>query len=362
MRGAFHWIDRWRLSEAFKTMTLAEQGAFRNLLDELWLTNGVLPDDDRLLARLCGDPTQWKKVRTAVMAKFYKVESGWRNRTHDEVSAESKRRADKQARYREEKKKQRNASGNEPGNAGSNEPANVPSSLFTVHCSPGNELPGGDGEIESARAELRKAIQTFREFVGTGESDQVILELPKFHSTGGGVVRIDTCDNAALMRATTAKVLKSSKPSQPKPKKAKAARDSSDWIAAEDQDNAESEAWISANWPPDCDPQTESDLRGLLATLKPPIEFATVIEAALFRRHPAADADWAARVERMRNPQEPKEPAPKRPDRVITTAPGSCPTCGSPIRHSTEGGETILRCTEEAGPCAWAAVWRSVAA
>lgn len=64
------------------------------------------------------------------------------------------------------------------------------------------------------------------------------------------------------------------------------------------------------------------------------------------------------------NPSEPKpaETIQQRPERTLTVAPGSCPTCGSPIRHSTEAGETILRCTEEAGSCAWAALWRSCAA
>ena len=119
MRGAFWWVDRYRQSNAYKYLTLAEQGAFRNLCDELWLCGGTLPDDDRILGNLCGDGREWAKVKKAVMAKFYRVPDGWRNKTHDEVSAESQRRADKQARYRA---RVGNKDGNEAGNGGGNEP------------------------------------------------------------------------------------------------------------------------------------------------------------------------------------------------------------------------------------------------
>lgn len=113
MRASWWWIDRWQKSTAYKDMTLAEQGAYRNLLDELWLRGGVLPDDERILARLCGDATEWKSVRPAVMARFAKVDGGWRNATHDEVSAESSRRAEKQRNYR-------NGRGNQSGNSNGN--------------------------------------------------------------------------------------------------------------------------------------------------------------------------------------------------------------------------------------------------
>ena len=43
MRAAWWWIDRWRKSTAYTDMTAEEQGVYRNLLDELWLRDGVLP-------------------------------------------------------------------------------------------------------------------------------------------------------------------------------------------------------------------------------------------------------------------------------------------------------------------------------
>lgn len=89
MRAAWWWIDRWRKSTAYTDMTLAEQGAYRNLLDELWLRGGALPNDERILAKICGDPWGWKKVRENVLARFSLTPEGWRNETHDEVSAQS---------------------------------------------------------------------------------------------------------------------------------------------------------------------------------------------------------------------------------------------------------------------------------
>lgn len=108
------WIDRWRKSSAYADMTLAEQGAYRNLLDEAHLRGGALPNDERILAKACGDALSWKKVRPAVMARFTLQADGWHNETLDAVIGESKRRSDKQAAYR-------NAIGNEDSNCGGNE-------------------------------------------------------------------------------------------------------------------------------------------------------------------------------------------------------------------------------------------------
>jgi uncharacterized protein YdaU (DUF1376 family) len=88
-RAAWWWVDRWRKSTAYTDMSLAEQGAYRNLLDELWLRGGVLPDDDRVLAKVSGDAMAWPSIRPSVMARFYKTREGWRHETHDEVSRSS---------------------------------------------------------------------------------------------------------------------------------------------------------------------------------------------------------------------------------------------------------------------------------
>src|SRR2546422_11657227 len=84
-RAAWWWIDRWRKSTAYTDMTLAQQGAYRNLLDELWLRDGLLPDDDRILAKVSGSAVEWPSVRSSVMQRFYRTTNGWRHETHDEV-------------------------------------------------------------------------------------------------------------------------------------------------------------------------------------------------------------------------------------------------------------------------------------
>jgi uncharacterized protein YdaU (DUF1376 family) len=100
MMGLFWWIDRWRTSTAFRDMTLEEQGAYRNLLDEAHLCGGALPNDDRILAKACGDATRWPALRDHVLAKFVLTSEGWRNPTLDSVLHQSQLRIDRQRRYR----------------------------------------------------------------------------------------------------------------------------------------------------------------------------------------------------------------------------------------------------------------------
>jgi uncharacterized protein YdaU (DUF1376 family) len=82
-------------------MTLEQQGAYRNLLDEAWLRGGALPADERILAKACGDASRWKAVRAAVMSRFSQREDGWHNDTLEDVLASSVKRAEKQHAYRE---------------------------------------------------------------------------------------------------------------------------------------------------------------------------------------------------------------------------------------------------------------------
>jgi uncharacterized protein YdaU (DUF1376 family) len=98
--GLYWHIDRWRKSSAYARLTLEEQGAYRNLLDEAQLRGGALSTDERVLARACGDPTRWKAVRKNVLAHFVKRADGWHNETLDRVLHQSVRRARKQQAYR----------------------------------------------------------------------------------------------------------------------------------------------------------------------------------------------------------------------------------------------------------------------
>lgn len=116
MRAAWWWIDRWRTSGAYATLTMAEQGAYRNLLDELWLRDGLLPGDDRLLERASGAGSEWPGLRARVLAHFVAVPGGYRHTVHDEVMAESSKRAARQKKWRES----RNVTHNVDRNGGRN--------------------------------------------------------------------------------------------------------------------------------------------------------------------------------------------------------------------------------------------------
>lgn len=378
MRAAMWWIDRWRQSDAFARMTAEEQGLYRNLCDEVVLReDGIIPDDPRILAKASGDHEAWARSGKSVLKSMKRVAGGWTNETALKVKTESERRSKKQREYRNSG----NASGNDVGNEIGNEPDNEhrppeqeqkqgknPSPKTTPVQRPSSpsvvSRSDADAATRARSGDLREALQDLRrrEHDFSEKPDQAILDCAVFHAPTGPV-RIDTCANVALLRATTGKVR-----AYGQAKKRKAGpKDSSDWIAADASDQAEAGTWIAAHWP-DADPESEADLRGLLAALKPPLHLATVIEAELFSRHPKADADWAARIERMRgNQPEPKPaetfPAPKRPEISITVAPGECPLCQGPIRHSTEDGLKVIRCADDEGMrCGWSAVWREVAA
>jgi hypothetical protein len=99
-------------------MTLEEQAAYRNLLDEAALRGGALPNNHRILAKASGDATRWRKVKSAVLRHFeLKSDGFWHNSTLDSVLKESQRRAQKQRDYRA---RAGNAAGNGAGNRGGN--------------------------------------------------------------------------------------------------------------------------------------------------------------------------------------------------------------------------------------------------
>lgn len=104
-RAAYWWIDRWRKSTAYTDMTAEQQGVYRNLLDELWLREGLLPTDDRTLTKISGDPEAWPRVREVVLLRFVLTPQGYRNLTHDEVAAYPNSQAQKGRKRAEEGKR-----------------------------------------------------------------------------------------------------------------------------------------------------------------------------------------------------------------------------------------------------------------
>lgn len=180
MKALWWWIDRWQGSSAYKDMTLEEQGAYRNLLDECWLRDGALPADERLLSRFCGDPTAWARVRPAVMARFALdvTANEWRHPTLDKVLRESKRKAKNQAKYRAGLTRRTdrsvghvadNVTGNGPGNTGGH---------FARSLDPAEEESGIRGAAAGRGVEPPAAAQEGR--VGSG----VVLPGGKRHPRG----------------------------------------------------------------------------------------------------------------------------------------------------------------------------------
>lgn len=94
------WVDKWRKSTAYVDLSLEEQGAYRNLLDEATLRGGPIPNDENVLAKACGDPRRWPKLRTVVLKRFNLGPDGWRNDTLDEVLKVSVKRMQKAAHDR----------------------------------------------------------------------------------------------------------------------------------------------------------------------------------------------------------------------------------------------------------------------
>jgi len=78
-------------------MTLAQQGAYRNLLDHSWLCDpqGYLPDNDDELSGMSGAKEEWPAMRETVMRMFKKSAKGWSSpRLQIELRKQRKRKAD----------------------------------------------------------------------------------------------------------------------------------------------------------------------------------------------------------------------------------------------------------------------------
>lgn len=423
MRAAMWWIDRWRQSDAFARMTAEEQGLYRNLCDEVVLrADGVIPDDPRILAKASGDHEAWARSGESVLKSMKKVRGGWTNPTALEVKNESERRSRKQRDYRN---RTGNASGNAIGNEEANDADNKPRppeqemnmgkdpfpKPEPIPVQPPSS-PSVDSrtDADAARAEVREALADWRkrhpEHVNVGMNDFHLLASVTEFFAPTGPVRPDS-SNVNLLRATAAKIRAHGRPKPAKARKVTAPT----WelMANSEQEAMRTAAirWVEENWHLDAEPGDYESLSTLIRSANPPEDIAVAVSLIIRGRYPtlkhgeaypcadelctmggcilARSASLAPSPEAHDGPTNetsvdtshqgaetheigakgpaPKTPALPRPALSLTVAPGSCPECGSPLRHSTEGGETILRCSDDQGfGCMWAAVWRSVAA
>lgn len=159
MLALWWWIDRWRKSTAYTDMTVEEQGAYRNLIDEATLRDGLLPNDERVLAKACGDPRIWRRVRAVVLRYFTVTPEGLRNDTLEEVLHQSRLRAKKQADWRaRDGNGAGNRSGNGSGNGSGNRAGNNPGYQDQDQQEQEPPKPPADAVgFKFTRAELRDA-------------------------------------------------------------------------------------------------------------------------------------------------------------------------------------------------------------
>ena len=362
MRAAMWWIDRWRQSDAFARMTAEEQGLYRNLCDEVVLrSDGVIPDDPRILAKASGDHEAWARSGASVLKSMKKVRGGWTNETAMKVKNESERRSKKQRDYRNGCNSAGNDYGNASGNSDGNERDNESRPPYqeqekekekTPEIDPGRVVkaestatPDGTPPINppgfepTATAPRRLTPQALGIRVNPANFAQVQLShdltalvevVRKNHARFADPEKFDpVCEALGLLHDI------STTPAGKRIETLDLRRVPTAW------------ATVSSH----AAYKLSREVYGVdLATAR-----ATDTPVAAS----GSGGEGASASGRAPSPEAPKKPLPAL---TLTVAPGACPVCSSPLRHSTEGGETVLRCDQETVPCEWAAVWRSCAA
>lgn len=62
-----------------------QREAYRSLLQACWDGDGTLPDNDKLLAKICDiDIRAFRKHREVLLAFFYRSDAGWRQQRIDQ--------------------------------------------------------------------------------------------------------------------------------------------------------------------------------------------------------------------------------------------------------------------------------------
>ena len=76
-----HHIDRWRGSLVIQGMSDGAYRGYHTLLMSQWESeDGMLPQDDKMLARMSGLFTRWKQFRDEILDNFESVEDRIFNR------------------------------------------------------------------------------------------------------------------------------------------------------------------------------------------------------------------------------------------------------------------------------------------
>jgi len=361
VRAAMWWIDRWRQSDAFARMTAEEQGLYRNLCDEVVLRDdGVIPDDQRILAKASGDHEAWARSGKSVLKSMNKVPGGWTNDTAMSVKNESERRSKSQS----EKGKERASSASRTGGKFTSRTPAEPPAEDQPEGPAAHHPPEQEQEKERKQTPEQTDPGRFVKAESTATPDGTPLSLPDGFEPAATAprrltpqalgIRVDPGnfaqvqlghDLTALVTVEWTAQPKGRPLRDPKPIAVEMLHAISATPAGKRIETLDLRR-VSTEWA-----AISSHAAYKLAAEVYGVDLANV--------NGPLDRDSAV----PKSPTEPRnEPEPKRPTLELTVAPGSCPTCGSPVRHSREGGAEVLRCSQEAGACEWAAVWREVAA
>jgi hypothetical protein len=77
LRAVWWWIDRWRASVAYRTLTLEAQGLHRELVTAAMRRGGRLPNSPDILRRVAGCAADEWKRSWPVVARFWRAEADW---------------------------------------------------------------------------------------------------------------------------------------------------------------------------------------------------------------------------------------------------------------------------------------------
>jgi len=201
-------VDRWDGSSA-PLLPMEAQGIYRAMLSQAWRRGAKLPADPEAIQLLIRcKAKEWKRSWPLVKPYWVEEDGYLVNETQLSIYSDASARRDRAREHARAAARARH--GAMPEHAPEDHPPSPSPSLpVTSEVQPTSSgvTTDADDAVESARSELRQAIQSLLEKEGNPLGlHQSVLHRSPFHSTSGGIVHLATCTSAPLMLATAAKV------------------------------------------------------------------------------------------------------------------------------------------------------------
>lgn len=220
---AFQFYPKDWLSDGnVRAMGHEARGIYIDLLSIYW-NDGGLPSDLKALASRVAVPIKTFQRLWPMIAPCFQVDGNFirsKRLDREKVKQSAYRELQRSKGMKSAKSRVSNATAQPRLESGSSsvdvrlepKPNSPSASAFTTQDS--TVVVSATTDADAARDELRAALSDLRKRLPNWDaiSDQAILDRPQFHSTGGGICRIDTCTNPGLLRATAAKVRAYGKP------------------------------------------------------------------------------------------------------------------------------------------------------